>query len=101
MTTTTDLQDFGFRELRMAAALLTAYCESPPEFLSSGVHLMMNMHSGCVFLTDEDFSVAMMSGDTLEQFHSCPEIGKGGRYAAGQAAAKSCRFGRQFQRNVR
>ena len=62
MTTTTDLQDFGFRELRMAAALLTAYCESPPEFLSSGVHLMMNMHSGFVFLTDEDFSVAMMSG---------------------------------------
>ena len=47
MTTTTDLKDFGFRELRMAAALLTAYCQSPPEFLSSGVHLMMNMHSGC------------------------------------------------------
>ena len=75
MTTTIDLKDFGFRELCMAAALLTAYCESPPEFLSSGVHLMMNTHSGCVFLTDEDFSVAMMSGDTLEQFHSCPECG--------------------------
>ena len=27
------------------------------------------------FLTDEDFNVAMMSGDTLEQFHSCPECG--------------------------
>ncbi len=44
MTTTTDLKDFGFRELRMAAGLLTAYCENPPEFLSDGVHLKMNTH---------------------------------------------------------
>ncbi len=78
MTTTTDLQDFGFRELKMAAELLTAYCENPPEFLSSGVHLMMNTHSGYVFLTDEDFSVAMMSGSKLEQFLSCPECGAEG-----------------------
>ncbi len=36
---------------------------------------MMNTHSGCVFLSDEDFNVAMVNGDTLEQFHSCPECG--------------------------
>lgn len=78
MTTTTDLQDFGFRELRMAAELLTAYCENPPEFLSDDVHLMMNSNSGYVFLTDEDFNVAMMSGGKLEQFHSCPECGAEG-----------------------
>ncbi len=75
MTTTTDLKDFGFREIKMAAELLQAYCESPPEFLDGGVHLMMNTHSGYVFLTDEDFNVAMTNGDTLEQFHSCPECG--------------------------
>ena len=78
MTTTTDLKDFGFRELRMAADLLNAYCENPPECLGDGVHLMMNLHSGCVFLTDEDFNVAMMNGDTLEPFHSCPECGAEG-----------------------
>ncbi|MCB1380909.1 MAG: hypothetical protein KDK89_21455 [Alphaproteobacteria bacterium] len=78
MTTTTDLKDFGFRELRMAADLLSDYCESPPDFLGSGVYLMMNTHSGYVFLTDEDFNVAMMNGDKLEQFHSCPECGAEG-----------------------
>lgn len=78
MTTTTDLKDFGFRELKMAAELLTAYCCSPPDFLTDGVHLMMNMHSGCVFLTDDDFNVAMMNGAALEQFHSCPDCGAEG-----------------------
>lgn len=39
---------------------------------------MMNSYSGYVFLTDEDFSVAMMNGNTLEQFHSCPECGAEG-----------------------
>lgn len=76
--TTTDLKDFGFRELKLAASLLHAYCESPPDFLCGGVHLMMNTHSGYVFLTDEDFGVAMMNGDQLEQFHSCPECGMEG-----------------------
>ena len=78
MTTTTDLAGFGFRELRMAAELLTAYCEDPPSFLGDGIQLMMNTYSGCVFLTDEDFNVAMMNGGTLEQFHSCPECGAEG-----------------------
>ena len=78
MTTTTDLTQFGFRELQMAAELLTAYCEQPPDFLTNGVHLMMNTYSGFVFLTDEDFNVAMMNGDRLEPFHSCPECGAEG-----------------------
>lgn len=62
----------------MAAELLNAYCASPPDFLGSGVHLMMNNYSGCVFLTDEDFNLAMMNGNALEQFHSCPECGAEG-----------------------
>lgn len=78
MTTTTDLADFGFRELRMAAELLTAYCKTPPDFLGDGVRLMMNTHSGCVFLTDEDYSVAMMNGGSLDQWHVCPECGAEG-----------------------
>ena len=78
MTTTTDLKDFGFRELKMAAELLKAYCENPPDFLSEGVHLMMNTYSCYVFLTDEDFNVAMMNGDKLDQWHFCPECGAEG-----------------------
>ena len=75
MHTTTDLSEFGFRELRMAATLLTAYCDNPPDYLTDGVQVMFNAHSGCVFLTDEDYNVAMMNGDTLEPFFSCPECG--------------------------
>lgn len=78
MTTTTDLKDFGFRELQLAARLLTALCNKRPDFLGDGVHLMMNTQSGCVFLTDEDFNVGMMNGDALEQWHSCPECGAEG-----------------------
>lgn len=78
MSTTTDLGDFGFRELRMAAELLTAYCESPPDWLGDGVRIMMNTYSGYVFLTDEDFNVAMINGDSLAQWHVCPECGAEG-----------------------
>jgi len=73
MSTTTDLRFFGFRELKMAAELLQAYCDNPPDFMRDGVHLMMNTQSGYVFLTDEDFNVAMMNGEVLAQFHNCPE----------------------------
>lgn len=75
---TSDLSRFGYRELKMAARLLAAFCDNPPDFLGDGVTVMFNMHSGCVFLTDEDFNVGMMNGDRLEQFHSCPECGAEG-----------------------
>lgn len=75
---TADLSRFGYRELQMAADLLAAYCKNPPEFLSDGVTVMMNSDSGYVFLTDEDFNVAMMNGDRLERFHSCPVCGAEG-----------------------
>jgi len=77
---TSDLSRFGFRELKMAAELLTAWCDGSKRNaeLGDGVHVCMNMHSGFVFLTDEDFNVAMMNGDKLENFHSCPECGREG-----------------------
>ena len=75
---TSDLSHFGMRELKMAAKLLVAYCAAPPDFLGNGLCVMMNMHSGYVFLTDEEFTVAMMNGDKLEQFHSCSECGAEG-----------------------
>ncbi|MAW79357.1 MAG: hypothetical protein CMI63_03910 [Parvularcula sp.] len=75
---TSDLSRFGYRELKMAAELLAAYCDNPPNFLSDGLTVMLNMHSGYVFLSDEDFNVGMMNGKTLEQYHSCPECGSEG-----------------------
>jgi hypothetical protein len=78
--TTTNLADFGYRELAMAGELLTAYSEnnSFSHFSNDGVQLMMNHNSGNVFLTDSDFNVLMMNGDTLEEFYSSPYEGKEG-----------------------
>ena len=90
MQTTTALSNFGFRELQMAAELLTAYCNAPPEFLGDAVQVMLNMHSGYVFLTDEDFNVAMMNGEVLEQFHSCPDCGAEG-FAEDMPDSPCCR----------
>jgi hypothetical protein len=77
-TVTNDLARFGFRELKMAAELLTAYCADKPDYLGDGVAVWMNTLSGNVFLSDEDFNVAMMNGDKLEQWHNCPECGEEG-----------------------
>ena len=78
MTTTSDLRDFGSRELHMGAALLQAYCNNIPDWMSDGVHLMMNRYSGYVFLTDDDFNVAMMNGDKLDAWLFTPYDGHEG-----------------------
>lgn len=77
MTTTTDLSNFGFREIKMVSELLNAWVSNglPDDFEADGVVPMMNMDSGNVFLTNSDFQVAMMNGDTLESFYSSPDVG--------------------------
>ena len=78
-TVTSDLGEFGFGELREAARLLSAYCDNPSAVsLGENVRIFMNKNSGFVFLSDDDYSVAMMNGDKLEMFYSCPECGKEG-----------------------
>jgi len=77
--TTTNLADFGYREKRMAAELLNAMCRGlPDDFSDDQVTVMMNTSSGCVFLTNDDYQVAMMNGHKLESFYSCPECGHEG-----------------------
>ena len=79
--TTTNLAEFGYRELALAGELLTAYADTPkvcPYFTGNGVQLMMNTHSGNVFLTDEDCNVLMMNGNKLEGFYSTPYEGHEG-----------------------
>lgn len=78
--TTTDLTKFGYRERKMAEELLHAWNEYglPEDFYDDEVTVMMNMNSGNVFLTNSDFQVAMMNGDTLESFYVDPETGEEG-----------------------
>lgn len=79
MSTTTNLADFGYREKKMAAELLTAMCQGlPDDFDDDQVTVMMNTSSGNVFLTNDNCDVAMMNGDKLESFYSCPECGHEG-----------------------
>ena len=77
---TTDLSDFGWRERRMAATLLTVSCDQglPDDFEDDAVTIMMNRNSGHVFLTNSEFQVAMMNGDALESWYNCPYCGHEG-----------------------
>lgn len=79
--TTTNLAEFGYREIAIAGEILTAYADRKdacPYFTGDGVQLMMNKNSGNVFLTDEDCNVLMMNGGKLEGFYITPYEGREG-----------------------
>jgi hypothetical protein len=77
--TTTDLAEFGFRELHEAGNLLKAYASKGLDgFEHNEVRVMFNKNSGNVFLTNSEYQVAMMNGNDLELFYSCPECGHEG-----------------------
>ena len=78
--TTTNLSDFGYRELEMLEELLKAMREQglPDDFYDEEVHPMMNRYSGNVFLTNSDYQVAMMNGDSLESFYTLSYHGNEG-----------------------
>jgi|HubBroStandDraft_3_1064219.scaffolds.fasta_scaffold34316_8 hypothetical protein len=78
--TTTNLEDFGYGERADLIRLLTAWNDQglPEDFEADGVHAMMNKDSGNVFLTNDEFQVAMMNGDKLEIFYVCGMCGHEG-----------------------
>ena len=76
--TTTDLSKFGYREKAMAAVLLQHCSNLPDDFHNDDVKVMMNTQSGCVFLTNSEYQVAMMNGDKLESFYNCHNCGHEG-----------------------
>lgn len=80
MGNTRDLMDFGHREKEMASELLKALKSKNDKtrYLFDSVAIEFNPNSGNVFLVDEDFNVAMMNGENLEDFFSCPECGHEG-----------------------
>jgi len=78
--TINDFSKFGYRERKMAEHLLHAWNEQglPDDFINDEVSIIMNTHSGNVFLTNSDFQVAMMNGDKLESFYTDFETGEEG-----------------------
>lgn len=78
--TINDFSKFGYRERKMAEQLLRAWNEQglPEDFYEDEVSIIMNTHSGCVFLTNSEFQVAMMNGDRLESFYTDFETGEEG-----------------------
>ena len=77
---TTDMTKFGYRELDMAGDLLKAFKgeNDKSKWMEDGVQVWFNPNSGNVFLCDEDYNTAMMNGDNLEDWFSCPECGHEG-----------------------
>lgn len=78
--TTTDFAKFGYRERKLAEKLLKAWNEQglPEDFYDDEVVIMMNTHSGNVFLTNCEFQVAMLNGNRLESFYTDFETGEEG-----------------------
>lgn len=67
------LGSFCYREREEAIKILQAWQAKglPDDFLMDGVELMANNMTGYVFLTNSDYQVAMMNGDSLESWYSC------------------------------
>jgi len=78
--TTTDLSDFGHRELEMLEELLCAMRTQglPDDFDDCDVVPVMNQYSGNVFLSNSEYQVAMMNGDKLESFYTLSYSGEEG-----------------------
>lgn len=76
-TVTHDLAEFGWRELTLAKDLLNALIEqgTPDNFEYDGISIAFNKNSGYVFLTNNEYQVAMMNGDKLESYYTCSECG--------------------------
>ena len=74
---TQDISEFGYREKDIAAELLKAHGSNKDDtkHLGAKVNIEFNPYSANVFLVDEDYNVAMMMDDRLEDFFSCPECG--------------------------
>lgn len=83
MTTTTNLAQFGARELSEVRDLLNAMLTTglPSDFSNNEVVPMFNMSSGYVFLTNSDFEVCMVVDGKLESFYTSPYEGLEGFYS--------------------
>ena len=80
---TENLADFGFKELDDASKLLSAIKNGlPDDFDNQGIRVGFNRYSGYVFLTNDEYQVAMYDDESkkLYSFYSTPYEGKEGSY---------------------
>jgi hypothetical protein len=80
---TTDLADFGMREIKMARDLLDAWLYNglPDDFDFDKVTVMLNPASGNVFLTNAEFQVAVLDCCELASYYVSPCDGHEGTLA--------------------
>lgn len=78
--TTTDLSKFGYYDWVELRNIIDAMIEKglPEDFTEHGVIPMLNRDSRKVFLTNCEYQVAMMHGDTLESWYHCWNCGHEG-----------------------
>jgi len=74
---TADFSKFGWVDLKLAIQLLGVYAKKGANFLGQGLTVNLNINSGYVFLSDEDYNVGVLNykGTAIVQFYSCPECG--------------------------
>lgn len=79
---TENLADFGYREQDEAKEIFAAWKKNglPQDFDNDGVRLAFNMNSGYVFLTNNEYQVAMCDGDELYSFYTSPYEGIEGSF---------------------
>lgn len=83
MGTMMDLGKFGYRELELAKEILTAIIEHgyPEDFSDSEVQIAFNPTSNYVFLTNDEYQVAMVVDGKLESWYYTPYSGHEGFYS--------------------
>lgn len=79
---TENLADFGYREQDEAKEIFSAWKKNglPQDFENDGVRLAFNMNSGYVFLTNNEYQVAMSDGDELYSFYTSPYEAREGSF---------------------
>lgn len=84
--------DFGIRELRLAARLLSILKSEKDRTMRLGdkVTPEFNPDSGYVFLIDSDFNVAMINGEALEDWLMCPTCGTEGFASELESSPSPC-----------
>lgn len=76
MEITTNIADFGYRELDMAKKSLdAAYNGFPEDFNTEGVQIMHNRESGLVFFTNSDYQTCIRIENELYTFYFLPYSG--------------------------
>lgn len=76
----TEFNDLTLDEKKEGMELLSAIGSQndKTKYLGDNPNVFMNQMSGYIFLSDDDYNVAMLDGDILRDFLNCPECSNEG-----------------------